>query len=144
MSQNSCASIRLNDKESLALEAIEELIAECGVRATIAACLKSSAGEDFERMGSNATLAVIQDTLREIVFSSDPQLAAEIMALGAGVLLENKQTMRSVGAKHGITWQAVSKRVISFCTKWRLPPSTYMRSESDRKVYALTNKPRGP
>lgn len=131
-----------HDKESEAVEAIEELIAEFGVRAVIAACLRSSAGEDFERTGNNATLRVIQATLREIVFNTNPQLQAEIMALGAGVLLEDKQSMRSVGAKHGISWQAVSKRTVAFVEKWNLPPSAFMRSEKDRATYALTNKPR--
>ncbi len=130
------------DKEGQAVDAIEELIAEFGLRATIKACLRSRAGGQFGRMGGNATLAVIQEILRVIVFSEDPQLEAEIMALGAGVLLEDKQTVTRVGAKHGLTKQAVSKRVIAFCEKWKLPPSEFMRSERDRLTYAATNKPR--
>lgn len=131
-----------NDKESEAIEAIEELIAEFGIRATITACLQSSAGDDFGKMGSNTTLRVIQVILRQIVFSKNAQLEAEIMALGTGVILEDEQSMRTVAAKWGISHQAVSKRVVAFADKWNLPPSQFMRSKKDRQTYSLTNRPR--
>jgi hypothetical protein len=123
-------------------ETINELIGQFGKQRVRLAILQSKLGEDFEKLGASGTLRVIQQTLREIVFSPDPQLEAEVMALGAGVLLENHQSMRTIGAKHGISWQAVSKRVVAFVMKWDLPPSVYMRSEKDRETYAMCNKPR--
>jgi hypothetical protein len=131
-----------NDKESEAVEAIEELKADLGTRGLVAAILRSSIAEYFEKHGANTTLAVLQEILREIVFSEDPQLEAEIMALGTGVLVMENQTVGRVGDKHSLSKQAVSKRVIAFCVKWKLPPSAFMRSEKDRRTYSMTNKPR--
>ena len=45
-------------------------------------------------------------------------------------------------AKHHLTTQAVSKRVIAFCDTHNLPPSIYMKSRKARANYALTNQPR--
>jgi hypothetical protein len=131
------------DESAEVTEAIEELISEFGVRATVAACLNSSAGSHFDKLGGNATLAVVQALIREIVFDENPQLAAEIIALGAGVLLENNRPMTSVAEKLGVTKAAVSKRVIDYCDANGLPPSIYMRSVANRETYALTNRPRG-
>jgi hypothetical protein len=50
--------------------------------------------------------------------------------------------MGTIGNRHGITKQAVSKRVVAFADENKLPPSVYMRSEKDRKTYAMTNQPR--
>ena len=95
-----------HDKEGEAVEAIEELIAEFGIRGVIAACLKSSAGDSLEQLGGNATLRIAHVILREIIVSNDPQLEAEIMALGIGLVMEG-QTMGTVGERHGVTKQAV-------------------------------------
>lgn len=124
-----------------ALSAIEEVIAEFGIRATITACLKSSAGDEMEKLGGNATLRIAQVIIREIAFSRNPQLEAEIMALGTGVLME-QANMTRIAKKWGITKQALSKRVVRFVEENNLPPSVYMRSEKDRATYALTNQPR--
>lgn len=128
--------------ESEAVEAIEELIADIGLRGFLAACLRSSAGEALEQMGSNATLRIAQVMIREIVFSKDPRMEAEIMALGAGVILGDDNTMTSIASKYGVTKQALSKRVVAYCEENKLPPSPFMRSEKDRRTYALTNQPR--
>jgi hypothetical protein len=130
------------DAADEALEAIEESIAEFGIRGTVAACLRSSAGEHFEKLGSNATLRIAQAIIREIVFAKDPRLEAEVMALGAGVILADGDNMTRLAAKHGMTKQALSKRVVRYVEENKLPPSLYMRSEKDRRTYALTNQPR--
>lgn len=132
----------LRDGEGEASAAIEELIAELGARAVVAACLRSSAGQHFEKLGGNATLRIAHVILREIVYSKDPQLEAEIMALGAGIIMGDADTMTAVAAKHGISKQALSKRVVVYVEENKLPPSAFMRSEKDRKTYALTNQPR--
>jgi hypothetical protein len=142
MANHSPSTDRSADKEREAVENIEEIIAEYGIRATVAACLVSSAGDHFQKMGGNTTLRVIQVIIREIAFSENPQLEAEVIALGAGVILESKTTMRTIAAKHGITHQALSKRVLKFCDDNGLPPSAYMRKAEDRQTYALTNQPR--
>lgn len=125
-----------------ALEAIEELIAEMGIKAVVGACLKSTVGDHLSKSGGNTTLHVIQVILREIAFSKDPQLEAEIMALGTGLILGEKDNITRIAAKHGLTKQAVSKRVIKFCDEYGLPPSIYMRTKKDRETYAKTNRPR--
>jgi hypothetical protein len=130
-----------SDKESEAVEAIEELIIEFGLRGVVGACLKSSAGDSLEKLGGNAALRIAHVVLREIIISADPQLEAEIMALGVGLVMEG-ETMGTIGNRHGITKQAVSKRVVAFADENKLPPSVYMRSEKDRKTYAMTNQPR--
>lgn len=125
-----------------ATAAVDELIAEFGVRGVVAACLKSSAGDQFERLGGNGALRAIQVVLRQIVFAKNPRLEAEVMALGAGILLEDKATMTRIAGKYGFTKQALSKRVVKFCDENGLPPSSYMRSKKDRETYRLTNRPR--
>ena len=124
------------------VDAIDELIADAGVRAVVAAVLRSKAGEDLQKHGGNQTLRISQVILREIAFSQDPQLEAEIMALGAGVMLEDKATITKLARKHGLTKQAISKRMIRFCVDNGLPPSSYMRPERDRETYSRTNRPR--
>lgn len=130
------------EEHDQALAAVEELVAEFGVKAVVAAAMRSSAGEEMARGGSNATLRAIQTILREIVFARDPRLEAEVMALGAGIILRNGDTMRGIAAKYGITVAAISKRVVAFCEENALPPSIYMRSAKDRRTYSLTNRPR--
>lgn len=93
-------------------------------------------------MGGSATLRVIQVVIRQIVYSADPQLEAEVMALGAGVLLDDEQTQMRIAEKHGLGRAAVSKRVLSFCDAHGLPPSQFMKSVKARENYALTNQPR--
>jgi hypothetical protein len=142
-----------SDKESEIVEIVEEVIKEVGVRGLITACLKSTGGEEVEEIlgrliksgatqvtGPNA-LRIAHVVLREIIISADPQLEAEIMALGVGLVMEG-ETMGTIGNRHGITKQAVSKRVVAFADENKLPPSVYMRSEKDRKTYAMTNQPR--
>jgi hypothetical protein len=131
-----------NSKESEAIDAIEDLISEFGLRAVVTACLQSSAGEQFEQLGGNATLRIAQAIIREVVFAEDPRLEAVVMALGAGILLNDGDNITRLAAKHGMTKQALSKRVVRYVDEKKLPPSTYMRSEKDRKTYALTNQPR--
>lgn len=128
--------------ENEAIEAVEELIAEFGVRGVVTAFLKSSAGEEVGRHGGNSTLRVAQVILREIAFSKDPRLEAEIMALGAGVILAENDNITRIAEKHGLTKQAISKRVIKFCDENNLPPSIFMRSKKDRETYRKTNQPR--
>jgi hypothetical protein len=125
-----------------ATQAIEELVAEFGVRAIVGACLKSSIADEFGKVGSNSTLRIAQVILREIASSSDPQLEAEIMALGAGLILNHGDNVTRIAKKHGLTKQAISKRVIKFCDDNDLPPSIFMRTKKDRETYAKTNRPR--
>ena len=123
-----------------AVEAIEELKADFGIKVLIAALIRSEVGESIA-VNPQSTLRVVQYVLREIVYSPDPQLEAEIMAIGSGVL-DEKGIMTRTAAKHHITRQAVSKRVVAFCEEWGLPPTGSMKSEAARKVYAARNQPR--
>lgn len=125
-----------------ALEAVEEVIAEFGIKALVGACLRSSAGDEFSKLGGNSTLRVAQVILREIAGAKDPRLEAGIMALGVGLIFAEKDNVSRIAEKHGLTKQALSKRVIKFCDDNGLPPSIYMRSKKDRETYAKTNQPR--
>lgn len=135
------ASVQSQDKEGELIETLRELIEVFGER-RVYACLEDLAKQATKSGSVIVLLAVLQAVIREIALASNPQLEAEVIALGTGVLLTDKQTMGSIAAKHGLTKQAVSKRVIAFCDKWQLPPSTFMRSTKDRITYAKCNKPR--
>src|SRR5687767_3618639 len=82
-----------SDRDGQAVEAIEELICEFGLRGVVSACLKSSAGDSLEQLGGNATLRIAQAIIREVVFSDDPRLEAVVMALGAGIILADGDNM---------------------------------------------------
>lgn len=131
-----------SDELSSIIAAIDELVAEVGIRAVVRAALKSEAGEEFGKLGGNVTLRVSQVIIRQIAFSQNPQLEAEVMALGAGIILEDGATMTRIAMKHGITKQALSKRVRIFCEKNGLPRSIFMKSEKASQTHALTNRPR--
>lgn len=136
------APTRTGDESAAeASAALEELIAELGLRTVLSAVLASSLAPHLSRTGE-ATLRVIQVILRQIAYAPNPQLEAEIMALGCGVILFDEQGCRHFARKHGLTPAAVSKRVIEFAEANALPPSQYMRSLQDRRTYALTNRPR--
>ena len=137
--QNHHAS-RNSDEEADA--AIAEIVAEFGLRATIAAVLRQDGASERFNGGPAATLRAIQVVIRAIVFAPDAQLEAEIIALGAGIILGDKQTQTSTAEKYGITKQALNKRVIAFADAHKLPPSPFMKSLKARKNYALTNQPR--
>lgn len=123
--------------------ALEELIADFGLRAVLAAVLGSTLAKDLERVGSGeAALRVSQVILRQIAYSPNPQLEAEIMALGVGVILADDVTMTAIAKRWGLTRAAISKRAVNFVEENSLPPSIYMRKEADRGKYALTNRPR--
>lgn len=130
------------DKDAEAVAAIEELVADIGLLAVVSAVLKSSIGDHLGQVGGNATLRIAQVILRRIAFSKNPQLEAEIMALGSGIILAEGENMTKVAKKWGITRAAVSKRVLQFADEYGLPPSQYMRKTADRKTYALCNQPR--
>lgn len=123
-----------------AAAAIEELTAEFGLKILIAGLLRSQLGE-FAPTNPQATLRVIQYVLREIVFNENPQLEAEIMAIGSGVL-DEKGIMTRIGAKHKISRAAVSKRARAFIKEWGLPPSAVMKSEVACQTYSERNQPR--
>jgi hypothetical protein len=129
------------DKVEQAVEALEELKADFGVRVLLEAILHSGITDGVPQLNPSATLRVIQYVIREIVYSPDPRLAAEIMAIGAGVL-DDKGIMSRIAEKRGITRQAISKHVVAFCEQWNLPPSSAMKSEAARQTYAERNQPR--
>lgn len=129
------------EAEEEVVAAIEEIVAEFGLRTVIAAALKTEVGDKLQATNPQVTQRVIQFLLREIVFNSNPQLQAEIMAVGAGILDDNGIITR-IAKRHGITRQAVSKRVVAFCDEWKLQPSVTMKSAAARKKYAMTNQPR--
>ena len=130
-----------SDAEHDSLDAIEELITDFGIRCVISACLRSSGSDEFAKLAPNETLRVIQVLIHTIVHSKNSRLEAEIIALGAGVLLADHNTMTEVGKRHGLTRAAISKRVLKFCDEHKLPPSEFMRSKKNRATYALTNRP---
>lgn len=134
---------KIGDTEAEVSGALEELIGEFGVRSVLGAVLGSSLAKDLERCGSGeAALRVSQVILRQIAYSSNPQLEAEIMAIGCGVILNDDETMTKMGKRWGLTRAAISKRVVNFVEENGLPPSQFMRSEKDRETYSMTNRPR--
>ena len=130
------------DAESEAVAALEEIIADLGIRAVLAASLKTEIGERLATSNSQGMLRVIQFIIREIAFAKNARLQAEVIALGYGIVLSDDDTMTRLAAKHGLTRAAVSARVIKFCDAHALPPSIHMKSKRARKTYALTNQPK--
>ena len=130
------------DALSTAVAAIEELEAEFGLRVLIEAVSRSTVAAHLPS-DPDKTRRVTQYVLRSIVFSPTPQLEAEIMAIGAGVLDETG-IMTRVAGKHGVTRQAISKRVVAFCDEWKLPPAPAMKSDAARETYAARNQSRIP
>lgn len=132
-----------DEAETGAAQGLEELVAEFGPRAVVGAILGSSIAEAMERVGGGeAALRVSQVIVREIAFSKNPQLEAEIIALATGVLLMDEDNMTKTARRWGLTRGAISKRVLKFVDENKLPPSVFMRKEADRLKYALTNRPR--
>ena len=121
---------------------IEELIAAVGVKGFVAAVIRSTAGGELDSRGSLAALRVVQLMLPQIIRSKNARLEAEVMALGAGLILDNPETMERIGGKYGISKQAVSKRVVKFCDENGLPPSSCMKSKKARANYRLSNQPK--
>lgn len=142
MATNYQPTVRHEDTEEEVSAALEELVAAFGLRAVVAACLRNGVGESITKTGGTAAREVLQVVIREIAMAKDPQLVAEVMAVGVGVILDDKVTITRLAKKHGISKQAFSKRVVRFCEQNNLPPSIYMRSKKDRATYALTNRPR--
>lgn len=137
------ASLVATDKEAEALEAIDDIVAEYGIAGTLRAILSSKVSDALSRSGSgDAAQRVSMVIIRQIAHSENPMLEAEIMALGAGIILADKNGCRRIATKWGLTPAAVSKRVIEFADANSLPPSQYMRSLKDRKTYSETNRPR--
>ena len=146
----SLASLNTAELEVDALEpivgAIEELVADVGVHAVIAAVMRSSCADKMQngltRLGGDASVAVIQFVLRQIIDARDSKMEAEIMAMAVGLILKEDMTVTRLARRYGCTKQAVSKRIVTFCERNGLPPSIYMRPERDRETYRLFNKPR--
>lgn len=133
--------VNLDDYKPIT-DTLDELVADFGLRAVIAAVLQSEAGQKIQSTGGSESLRIVQSILREIVYAEDPQLEAEVMAIGAGLFLEDKMAVTRIAKKHGLSKAAVSKRAVRFCAEKGLPPSQFMRPERDRETYALTNRPR--
>jgi hypothetical protein len=129
-----------HDDVADAVAAVEELKAEFGLKILLLALTRSDLGASVST-DPQTTMRVVQFVLREIVYSTDPQLEAEIMAIGSGVL-DEKGIMSKIAGKRGVTRQAVSKRVVAFCEQWGLPPSTAMKSAQARATYAQRNQPK--
>lgn len=131
------------DRDTEALAAIEDLVSEYGLAGMVRVVLNSTLAESLNQTGSgDAALRVIQVLIREIVYDNNPQLRAEIIALGCGIILADRNGVRILAKKHGRTPAAISKQVIKFNERFGLEPSLYMRSLKDRATYSLTNRPR--
>ena len=120
--------------------ALTELHDEFGAGVVFTAFLRSPAGANFAASVFSAR-RVAQKILQDIVFSENPKLEAEIMAIAAGVL-EEKGIVSRIAAKRGLTRQAVSKRAVAYRDAWGLPPPGCAKSDAARKLYALRNQPR--
>lgn len=129
-----------HDRRDEAAKAFDELVEEFGGPTMVMACLGSSIGQAFARLGGLATLRVIQVLIRQIAFSRNPQLEAECIAYTTGVMIETNATR--IGERHGLTRSAISVRCRSFILKWNLPPGPLMKSEEACETYSLTNQPR--
>jgi len=131
-----------SSKEDEAIAAVEELIAELGIKCVVSAVLSSSVGSVLPNRNHAGSMMMINWILARIIDSRDPRLEADIMAIGSGLLLRQGKSMTYVAEKYGVTRADISKRVIEFCDEMGLPPSHSMRSVADRETYALTNKGR--
>lgn len=106
----------------------------------IIACLASSVGHAFEKLGGQATLRVIQVLIRQIVFAPNPQLEAECIAYSTGVIPDTNGTR--IAEKYGLQRATISFRARQFKAKWNLPPGPHMKTDKACEVYSLSNQPR--
>lgn len=128
------------DRESECAEAIEEIIADFGLRAFLSAMSHTTASDAATAVHQQATLRAIQCVIREIVYGENPRLEAEIISMGSGIMLADEATQTRIAAKYGLGRAAISKRVVAYCETNGLPPSPCMRPERDRAIYAATNR----
>ena len=133
-----------SDSDALApaVAALEELIADFGARGVAEAFLRTTAGDQLSKFGSNATLRAIQCTIRQIVFAKDARMEAEIVGMAAGMELAPGMTVTALAQRYGVSKQAISKRLVNFCETHGLPPSVFMRPEKDREIYRQFNRPK--
>jgi hypothetical protein len=87
-------------------------------------------------------LQALNFALSRIIDSSSPRLEADKIGVATGYMLRLGLSIRDLAKKYGISPAAISKGAIEFCEENNLPPSGCMRSEKDRKTYALTNPTR--
>ena len=131
-------------KEAEVVRVIDELVSEVGMSCVIKAFCESAASDAPSATAQASTMRAIQFILRRVISAPKNQtrLEAEIMAIGSGLLVNDEKTVTRIAEKYGVSRQAISKRAVAFCDEFGLRPSSFMRSESDRETYALTNQPR--
>jgi len=129
-------------KEDELIDDIEDIIASYGLRAFIAAVLKSSASDEIGRLQGHSAFNALNWILVEILKSKNPRFAAECMAFGANLLGDDAQTMSAIARRYGQTKANVSRIVLSFCDRLGLEPNARMKTSKARAEYRLTNQPR--
>jgi hypothetical protein len=135
------ASADTDEREAVAL--INDTIHEIGERAFVAACLKSKAGEHFERAAGEDMLRTFQVFAREIRQFDNAQFGIDVISFATGVISDDEATATRLAEKYGCGRALISFYARKFIRKWDLPPGPKMKSERACKTYADTNRPRG-
>ena len=66
-----------------------------------------------------------------------PALTCDAIAIAMGIHIGEGRSLEEIAKAHGITKQALSKRVIRICDDLHLPPSVLMRSVESRESYRI-------
>lgn len=107
---------------------VGELTAEYGDEAVAKAFLENvKDSEALARVHGEATGRVALAIIREVVFSGNPRLAAEVVAMACGFFADSG-TLRAVARKHGVDHKYVSTRVAKFCEEYGLEKPTFYRA----------------
>lgn len=123
--------------------ALSELFEDFGESLVVSAILASpelNSDKVKKALSDSRIIRALKSVIMRISGSKTPRLEADSYLISIGMISDG-DTITRIAYKHGITKQAISKRVIELCDELGLEPSVLMRSEAVRDVYAATNRP---
>jgi hypothetical protein len=99
---------------------------------------------DLERIVSKRLSTEKADVVWKTVLSfaalmrehKNPLLTLDAICFAAGMFVEDNMTVTQLAAKHGVTKQALSKRIVAISEKLNLPPVNGMKSKAARESYS--------
>lgn len=128
------------------VEQVEDLVRRfgpLGMTPALAGEVQPMIGPGSESEGARAGV-LIREILEIIICAPGafgPRLAAEQLRLAFGFRNSNKESVRGIAKRYGLTPAAVSKAVLDLQRRLNLPKNSFNKTAAACEVYALTNKP---